>query len=122
MPSTINGYRRLSKRTSKFARKLVTGTLGSEVYALSEMVDHMVLLRVSYTPFLVLGPGMLGAGHCGSLSADLRSKKTAPGANPGQRRTRQWNERLFHFPGLGRTRQCLLVAGDRESSGRPYQG
>ena len=35
----------------EFARKMVKSSLGSEVYALSEMVDRILLLRDFYWPF-----------------------------------------------------------------------
>ena len=41
MSSSLTGPRRISHRSSKFIRKLVKSSLGGEVSALSEMVDHM---------------------------------------------------------------------------------
>ena len=45
MSSTLKGACRILPRTSKFTRKMVKSSLGGEIYALSEMVDHMLLLK-----------------------------------------------------------------------------
>ena len=45
MSSTQRGPRHILQRASKFARKMVKSSLGGEVYALSDMADHMLLLR-----------------------------------------------------------------------------
>ena len=50
-------------------------SLGGEVYAFSEMVDHMALIRELYTPFVGLSPGMAGSEDCESLFNHLRAKK-----------------------------------------------
>ena len=45
MPPPATGPRNVLYRSSKFARKLVTSSLGGEVYALREMVDYIPLIR-----------------------------------------------------------------------------
>ena len=63
------------QRTSKFARKRVESSLGGEVYAFSEMLGHMSMLREFHGHFLDFFPGMAGLEGCESLFARLRSKK-----------------------------------------------
>ena len=46
-----------------------------EVYAFSEMIDHMALIREFYAPFVGLSPGMVGMEDCESLFSHLRNKK-----------------------------------------------
>ena len=57
--------------TSKFTRKLVESSLGGEVYALSEMLDHVSMLREFYGHFADLRRGMAGLEDCESLFAHL---------------------------------------------------
>ena len=45
MSSTLKGPRRISPWVSKFSREVAKCSPGSGVYALSEMVDHMLLLE-----------------------------------------------------------------------------
>ena len=45
MPSTLKGAGHILQLPCKFARKLVKGSLGGEVCALSEMIDHVSLLH-----------------------------------------------------------------------------
>ena len=51
----------------KFTRKLVGSSLGGEVYAFSETIDHMALLSEFYAPFSRLFPGLGGMEDCASL-------------------------------------------------------
>ena len=44
MSSTLSGPRHILQCTSKFSRELVNGILGGALHALSDMVDHMMLL------------------------------------------------------------------------------
>ena len=67
--------RRPLQWTSKFTRKLVTGSLGGEVYALSDLVDHVSLLRDCYEPFGGLNPGKVGLEGCDNISTHLKTKK-----------------------------------------------
>ena len=75
MSSSLSGPCHVLQWTSKFTRKLVKSSLGGEVYAFSEMVDHMALIREFYTPFVGLSPGMVGLEDCESLFSHLRTKK-----------------------------------------------
>ena len=80
MSSFLSGPRHVLQWTSKFTRKLVKSSLGGEVYAFSEMVDHMALIREFYAPCVELPPGMVGLEDCESLRAPcvenrLRTKK-----------------------------------------------
>ena len=45
------GPRHLIQWTPRFARKLVESSLGGEVYAFGEMLDHMSMLREFYGHF-----------------------------------------------------------------------
>ena len=60
---------------SKFARKLVKSSLGGEVYAFSEMLDHMSMLREFFGHFSGLSPGLVGLEDCESLFAELKKSK-----------------------------------------------
>ena len=45
MSSTLSGPSHIIQRTSKFTREMVKSSLGGEVYAFSEMLGHMSMLR-----------------------------------------------------------------------------
>ena len=60
MSSALSGPCHVIQWTSKFTRTLVKSSLGGEVYAFSEMVDHMALLREFYARFSRISPGMVG--------------------------------------------------------------
>ena len=77
MPLTLTGPRPVSQWPSKFTRRLVRSRSGGEVYALSEMVDHMTLPRDFYGPCGGLDPGMVGLEDCGSPCSRLKTKKVA---------------------------------------------
>ena len=51
MSSTSTGPCHISQWTSEITRKMVKSSPGGEVYALSVMVDHMLLLRDFFGPF-----------------------------------------------------------------------
>ena len=72
--SSFSGPRHILRRTSKVAGKLAQGSLGGEVYALSEMADDMLLLMAFAGPFGGMNPGLEGLGGCESLSAHLNTK------------------------------------------------
>ena len=57
--SSLSSPRRILQRTSKFNRKLAESSLGGEVYAFSEMADHVAPLRESPSPFVDGGAGGL---------------------------------------------------------------
>ena len=65
--ASLTGPRHILQRTSTFTRKMVKSSLGGEVYAPSEMVDHMTLIRDFYRTFESLGPGIVGLEDCGIL-------------------------------------------------------
>ena len=75
MSSTLNGPCHILQWASKFTRKLVKSSLGGEVYAFSEMLDHMTLLQGFYAPFAKVSPGMVGMVDCESLSTHLKNRK-----------------------------------------------
>ena len=60
--------------TSKFTRKLVKSSLGREVYAFSEMLDHTSMLRENYGHFADSLPGVVGLEDRKSL-VTYRGKK-----------------------------------------------
>ena len=51
-------------------------SLGGEVYAVSEMIDHRSLLREFREHFFGLAPGMVGLGGCESSITHLKNEKT----------------------------------------------
>ena len=63
MSSSLSGPCHILQWTSKFTRKLVKSSLGGEVYAFSEMVDHMALIREFYTPFVGLRQSLQPSSH-----------------------------------------------------------
>ena len=75
--STLRSPRRIIRRTSKFGRKLVRSSLGREVYALSELPDHMSMLPEFYEHFMDLAPGTMGLADCESLSTHFKNSKIA---------------------------------------------
>ena len=77
MSSTLKGPCHVRQRASKFARKMVKSSVGREVYALSEMVDHMLLLEDFRGPFGRINPGEVGLEDCESLFTHLKTKKMA---------------------------------------------
>ena len=66
----------IMRRTAKFATKLAERSLGGEVCALSDMIDHTSLSRDFYAPPEGLGLDMVGLEDCESLSAYLKTTKT----------------------------------------------
>ena len=74
--STLRGQCRIIQWASKFTRKLAEGSLGGEVYAFSEMSDHMSMLREFDKHFLDMSPGKVGFEDCESLFTQLANKKT----------------------------------------------
>ena len=75
MPSNLTGPCHIIQWTSKFTRKLVKSSLGGEVYAFSEMLDHMSMLREFYGHFAGSKPGMIGLEDCESLFTHLKKSK-----------------------------------------------
>ena len=61
--------------TSKFTEKMAQSSLGGEVYALSEMANHMSLPKAINGPFEAANPGAVGLKDCGSLCTHLAIKK-----------------------------------------------
>ena len=60
---------------TKFTRNLVKSGPGGEVYALSEMVDHMALRRAFFEPFVGLPPGILDLGTVRVFSIIARPRR-----------------------------------------------
>ena len=54
--------------TSKYARKMVRSSLGGEVYAPSEMVDHTSLQREFCGPLVDMPRNTVGLEACESLT------------------------------------------------------
>ena len=67
MSSSLTGPCHVLQWTSKFTRKLVKSSLGGEVYAFSEMIDHMALLMEFYAPFSHISPGLVEVEACERL-------------------------------------------------------
>ena len=55
-------------------RKMAKSGLEGEVYALSEMFDHISLLREFDEAYVNYSPGMVGIEDCESLCTHLRDK------------------------------------------------
>ena len=72
--SNFCGPCHIIQRAPKFARKLVKSSLGREVYAFSEMLDLMSMLRGFYGHFAGSNPGLIGLEDCESPFAHLKSK------------------------------------------------
>ena len=75
MSSTLEGPCHNLRWPSKFTQELVKSSLGGEVYAFSEMVAHMILLKDFYGPSQSMNPGSGGLGDCESLFAHPRTQK-----------------------------------------------
>ena len=73
--SNLCGPRHLIQWTSKFTRKLVRSSLGGEVYAFSEMLDHTSTIREFYRHCTELYPGIAGMEDCESLFTHLKKNK-----------------------------------------------
>ena len=76
MSSNLCGPCHIIQWASKFARKLVKSSLGGEVYAFSEMLGHMSMLREFYGIFAGSKPGMIGLEDCESLFTHLKKSKS----------------------------------------------
>ena len=72
--STLVGPCHISRRTSEFASRKVESSLGGEVYALREMVGHMLLLKGFFGPFEGTNPAVAGVAGCKSLSTHFRTR------------------------------------------------
>ena len=79
------GPRRLVQRSCRYARKLEQSSLGGEVYAASEVMDHVAMLRRSYDPLVGLSPGEAGRGDCESFLTRLKAKRAAAGTYSARR-------------------------------------
>ena len=77
MSSPLSGPCHVFQWASKFTRKLVKSSLWGGVYAFSEMIDHMALLREFYAPFSRISPGMVGMEDYESLFTQLKNRKMA---------------------------------------------
>ena len=75
MSTTLKGPRHILEWTSKFTRKMAKSSQGGEVYAFSEMVDHMLLLKDFCGPPEGANPGSAGLEDCESLFTHLNAKK-----------------------------------------------
>ena len=74
--STLKGPCHILQWTSKFTRQMVKSSLGGEVYAPSEMVDHMLPLKEFYGPFGGKNRGVVGfLEDYESLFTHLETKK-----------------------------------------------
>ena len=73
--SSPSGPCHISQWATKFTRKLVKSGLGGEVYAFSEMIDHMALLREFHAPCSRISPGMVGMEDCESLFTHLKNRE-----------------------------------------------
>ena len=75
MSANLCGACHIIQWTSKFTRKLVKSSLGGEVYAFSEMLDHMSMLREFYGHFAGMSLGLVGLEDCESLFTHLKNSK-----------------------------------------------
>ena len=75
MSPNLCGPCHLTQWPSKFARKLAESSLGGEVYAFSEMLGHMSMLRGFFGHCMDLRPGMVGSEDCESLFTRLKKNK-----------------------------------------------
>ena len=75
MSSNLCGPCHIIQRASKFTRKSVQSSLGGDVYAIGEMLDHLSMLREFYGHFTGLYPGLAGLEDCESLFTHLKKNK-----------------------------------------------
>ena len=75
MSSNLCGPCHLVQWTSKLTRKLVKSSLGGEVYAFSETLDPMSMLRGFYGLFTDLFSGMVDLDDCEILFTHLKKNK-----------------------------------------------
>ena len=75
MASSLSGPCHVLQWTSKFTRKLVKSSLGGEVYAFSEMVDHMAPSKEFRAPCSRISPGLVGVEDCESLFTHFENRK-----------------------------------------------
>ena len=75
MSPNLSGPCHLAYWASKITRKLVKSSVGGEVYAVSEMLDHMFMLREYYGHFTDLLPGMVGLEKRESLFTHLEKNE-----------------------------------------------
>ena len=61
--------------TSMFTRKLARSSLGRDMYASSEMVSHMALLKEFHSPLVDIPPGMAGMEDCASFLTHRKTEK-----------------------------------------------
>ena len=54
---------------------MAKSSLGGEVFALSRMADHRLLLKVWFGPFDGVNPGEVGSGDCESMATRLATAK-----------------------------------------------
>ena len=73
--SNLCGPCHIIQWTSRFTRKTVKSSLGGEIYAFSEMLDHMSMPREFYGHFAGLFPGLVGLEDCESLFTHLKKCK-----------------------------------------------
>ena len=73
MSSTLQGPVHIIQWTSKFTRKHVKSSLGGEIFALSEMWDHMEMIREFYGPLGHQKLPAYGLIDCESLLSHLRT-------------------------------------------------
>ena len=89
---------------------MVKSSVGREVYALSEMVDHMLLLEDFREPFAGMNPGVVG----------LRESVHPPQDQKGDRRRIPGTPFFEYSAGLGGRwpGKCVLATRGGESRGR----
>ena len=111
MSPPLSGPRHILTRTSKFARRLVVRSLGGEVRAFSDMIDHMSPLRDACEPLVSLSPAMVAFEYCGSLFAHMKNEEAATGKYLA--RSRGYSTVVGNC-GIG---QCVLASGLQEPGG-----
>ena len=73
MSSTLTGPVHILQWASKFTRKRVKSSLGGEIFALSEMWDHMEMIKDFYAPLGHAEIRSYGLIDCESLLSHLRT-------------------------------------------------
>ena len=75
--ATFCGLCHIIQWPSKFTGKLVTISLGEDIWAFSEILDRVTTLREFFAPSADLSPGAAGLGDCEGLSTHLEAKRGA---------------------------------------------
>ena len=134
--STLWGPCHILQWTSKFTKEPAERNLGGEVYALSEMVDPMLVGKDVYGPFAGINPGLAGVEDCESLFTHTKTKEVVAEKNLVRRFLsiqQAWeegeSENAYQLPGaenpadgLTKVRSDMVPLLKLLDSGRFYPG